>query len=485
MFVGRKDELDSLENLYAKGSFQCVIIYGRRRLGKTTLIKEFAAHKEAIFFTAQEVNDYNNLRLFTELVYSFFNVSPSMGKFEDWNAAFNFIAEKARERRFILIMDEYPYAAQANRELNSIIQNTIDHALKDTGLFLVLCGSQIGFMENEVLGYKSPLFGRRTAQLKIESLNYADAAKLLRGFSPEDMVKTYSCVGGTPYYIVQVDPSRSFEENITALFFTNMGYLYDEPMMLLRQELREPALYNSLITAIASGASKLNDIAQKAGEDPQKASKYLHTLVEMRILRRVYPFGENPAKSRRSIYRIEDNCFAFWYRFVFPLQDAIEKGMGRQGAQKRVFPDLPAYIGKPSFEAICLQYLVLLNRWEQLPFFATQFGTWWGSDPLNHEQTDIDVVLHSETGGEALLGECKWRNEAVGTAELEKLLDKGRLLPGYQKYHYCFFAKSSFTPGAQKLAAEKQVQCVSLADLFRFIDGPGNTFYSKHNGYFN
>jgi AAA+ ATPase superfamily predicted ATPase len=303
--------------------------------------------------------------------------------------------------------------------------------------------------------------------LKIEGLNYAEAAKLLRGFSPEDMVKTYSCVGGTPYYIAQVNPSHSFEENMAALYFTNMGYLYDEPAMLLRQELREPALYNSLITAIASGASKLNDIAQKAGEDPQKASKYLHTLVDMRILRRVYPFGEDPAKSRRSIYRIEDNCFAFWYRFVFPLQDAIEKGMGKQAAQRIVFPALSTYIGKPSFEAICLQYLILRNRRDKLPFFATQFGTWWGSDPLAREQTDIDVVLHSEAGGEVLLGECKWRNEAVGTAELEKLLDKGRLLPGYQKYHYCFFAKSSFTNAAKKLAAEKQIQCVLLADLFK------------------
>jgi AAA+ ATPase superfamily predicted ATPase len=466
MFVGRENELNSLETLFAKETFQCVIIYGRRRMGKTTLIKQFVANREAIFWTAQEANDHHNLRSFSEQVYQFFNIPKTTGSFADWNDAFAFIAEKARERRFILALDEFPYAAQANHELRSIMQNSIDHRLKDTGLFLILCGSHIGFMESAVLGYKSPLFGRRTAQMKIEGFDYLDASRMLRGFSHGDIVKTYACVGGTPHYIAQIDPSVSFEQNITNLYFNSTGYLYDEPLMLLRQELREPAVYNSIITAIAGGASRLNDIANKAGEDVSKTSKYLHTLTEIRLLRKNVPFGENPAKSRKSIYQIADNCFAFWYRYVFLMRDAIEKGAGAAIARQLVFPGLSAFIGKPCFEDICLQYIVRLNQQAKLSFLAAQFGKWWGADPVKHQQTDIDVVAHSADGGEVLLGECKWRNETSGSAEIESLLDKARLLPGYRAYHYCFFSKAPFSAEAARLAEREQVRCVSLADLF-------------------
>ncbi|MDR0287966.1 MAG: ATP-binding protein [Clostridiales bacterium] len=177
MFVGRDKELSVLNKLYEEKTFQMVVIYGRRRIGKTTLISEFITGKPAIFFTAQEVNDTLNLNQFSKQVYNFFDMPVSTRAFVNWNNAFEFLAEKAKNRQIILAFDEFPYAAAANRSLRSILQTAIDHDLKTTGLFLILCGSHMSFMENEVLGYKSPLFGRRTAQIRLDGFDYYDAGK--------------------------------------------------------------------------------------------------------------------------------------------------------------------------------------------------------------------------------------------------------------------------------------------------------------------
>ena len=443
MFIGRDRELTTLTNLYNESTFQMVVLYGRRRVGKTTLISEFISGKPSIFFTAQEVNDALNLRQFSKKVYSFFGLPESTGAFDSWISAFDFIADRAKERQFILAFDEFPYAASANRSLKSILQISIDHSFINTGLFLILCGSQVGFMENEVLGYKSPLFGRRTAQIKLEGFDYCDAGKMLGGFSAQDKVKLYACVGGTPQYLTQVKAAESFEENIKRLYFDKSGYLYNEPAMLLQQELREPAMYNSIITAIAGGASRLNEIATKVGEDSPKVSKYLQTLVNLQIVNKVYPFGENPKNSRKGIYRIADNCYSFWYNFVFPYMPEIESGSGEIIADAVVSGEsLSSFIGSPPFEAICLQYLRRMNAAKMLPITATSFGTWWGTDPVEKRQTDLDVIAANRQTGQIILGECKWRENVRIRAETEKLAGKGHLLPEYTERHYYLFVKS-------------------------------------------
>lgn len=467
MFVGRSDELQVLEKLYAKETFQFVVIYGRRRVGKTTLIGQFIQNKDAIFFSAQEANDHMNLDLFTQQVYAFFNVPKTMGGFRNWDDAFSYIALQAKTRRFILAIDEFPYAAQANKGLKSILQNIIDHQLKDSGLFLILCGSQISFMENEVLGYKSPLFGRRTSQMKIEGFDYLDAARLMKGFNNEDKIKLYSSVGGTPHYLAQIDCALTFEENIKDLYFNTSGYLYDEPLMLLAQELREPAMYNSVISAIAGGASKLNDIATKIGEDSKKTMKYVTSLLNLRIIHKEYPFGDNPAKSRKAVYRISDNCYNFWYRYVFLNRGAIEKGTGAAVADRLVFPTISEFIGKPAFEEICHQYIVRLNQSNRLPFLATGFGCWWGTDDRKRQQSDIDIVVHSKAGEDVLLGECKWRNELDDVSEIKKLMDKAHLLSGYRNYSFYLFSKFAFSAAAKQFEAQTpNLSLISLDMLF-------------------
>jgi AAA+ ATPase superfamily predicted ATPase len=463
VFIGREKELAALNKLYDEKAFQMVVLYGRRRIGKTTMISEFIANKPAIFFTAQELNDALNLSLFSKKIYSFFGIPESTGAFSNWNRAFEFLAAKARERRFILAFDEFPYAVSANRSLKSILQAAIDHELKNTGLYLILCGSQMGFMENEVLGYKSPLFGRRTAQIKLEGFDYYDAGKMLTGFDTEDKLKFYACVGATPHYLAQIKSGESFEENIKRLFFDISGYLFNEPMMLLQQELREPAMYNSIITAIAGGASRLNEIAAVISEDSPKVSKYLHTLVNLQLVNKVYPFGENAVNSRRGIYRVADNCYSFWYGFVFPNIAEIESGSGDIVADTEVFGDrLSAYTGR-LFESVCLQYLQRANRKKMLPFTATSFGSWWGTDPKEKAQSDIDVIAANRNGKQVIMGECKWRKSINTTVETEKLMSKQHLLPEYIERYFYLFTKTSSIKGTENM---ERLSVVSAAGLF-------------------
>jgi AAA+ ATPase superfamily predicted ATPase len=468
MFVSRDHELSELERLYAKGSFQMSVIYGRRRVGKTTLIGEFVKDKPAIFFSAQEANEHLNLRLFSAAVYGFFGIPQGTGDFQDWHGAFTFIAHKAKEQRFILVIDEFPYLVSGDKSVSSILQNIIDHALKDTQLYLIVCGSQISFMETQVLGSKSPLFGRRTAQFRLEGFDYFDAAKMLPGASDEEKIKYYACIGGTPHYLNQIDPGISFEENLIDLYFNPHGYLFGEPAMLLQQELREPAMYNSVIAAVATGSSRVNDISMKIGEDAAKSGKYIKTLTELRILRKSVPFGENPERSRKGLYQISDNCFRFWYRYVFLNSAGIETGAGRSIAENMVFPELSAYIGKPAFEDVCRQYIIRKNRERALPFLATDFGTWWGTDNREKRAADIDIAADNKPQSKALLCECKWRNEPTDAGDVLKLLGKPHLLPGYGEYQFMFFSKSPYTPAAQALAKERaNLRLVTLDALMR------------------
>ncbi|HWQ73717.1 MAG TPA: ATP-binding protein [Syntrophomonas sp.] len=467
MFVSRTEELTALHKLYDKDKFQMIVMYGRRRVGKTTLITEFLKDKPAIFFSAQEANEHLNLQLFSEKVYGFFGLPKTTGVFSNWNDAFLFIADRAKTQKFILAIDEFPYIAASNKSVKSILQNVIDHELLNSKLYLILCGSQISFMENDVLGYKSPLFGRRTAQFQIKGFDYYDAAKMLGNASNEDKIKYYACIGGTPHYLAQIDSSLSFEENITDLLFNPQGYLYNEPAMLLQQELREPAMYNSIISAIATGASRLNDISTKIGEDTSKTIKYVKTLMDLKILHRECPFGDNPERSRKNVYLISDNCYQFWYKYVFLNKASIETGTGKEFAENMVFPELSSFIGKPAFEEVCKQYIIRQNKQKRLPFLATNFGIWWGNDKFEKKNADFDVVADNKAFKKILLCECKWRNEAHDVSEIRKLMSKTYLMPGYDEYNFMFFSKAPYSREAKRLESKtKNLKLITLDMLF-------------------
>lgn len=463
MFVGREEELKKLEELYHKGEFQMVVLYGRRRVGKTTLAIEFAKGKRALYFTALEQSDQNNLADFTEKIQEFFELPSIVGSFVSWAEAFDFLAEQATKEPFVFIFDEFPYAAQRNGALPSTLQIVIDHKLKNTELFMILCGSNQGFMESKVLGRKSPLYGRRTAQMCITPLGYLDAQKMLPGLEAQDAFRYYGCFGGVPYYLSQVDASAGFRENLVKLYFDPSGFLYGEPMGLLRQELSEPALYNSILRAIAGGANKPNEIASKTGVTQTSLPRYLKTLASLGIIERAVPFGENPETSKRGIYRMMDACYDFWFRFVMPYASDVEAGLG--GAIVTALPDaqINNYLGR-RFERLCLEWLTLEAKAQALPIPATTVGSWWGTNPETRRQTDIDVLAADRISKHLLIGECKYREDFNVTDVVESLNDKRALVKGYVADHLCIFSKHQLPETVAK--ANPNVRFVSLEEMY-------------------
>ena len=467
-FVGREQELASLNRLYARGSFQMTVIYGRRRVGKTALVNEFVRDKPHLFFTAQQRSEKLNLQTLSRDIYHTFGLPENTPAFSTWTDALDFVAEKASDgRQMVFVFDEFPYAAQASPTLPSTLQIAIDHALQATSIFLILCGSNQGFMESEVLGAKSPLYGRRTMQLKLMPLNYLDAAEMLPTDDPIRRIEYYAAFGGTPYYLQQIDATASLGENVSRLFFDISGLLYAEPQMLLRQELRQPALYESVLNAIGQGATVPKRIAEKSGLEEKSIGRYLATLLDLGIIERVTPFNETSPKARRSIYRLADPFFAFWYRFVSGRTDLIEAGLGDVAAQSARGADFSTYVGR-QFEGICLQWLILQARKGATPFAPLELGTWWGADPSAREQVDIDVVLANSQNKQLLAGECKWREAFDETAAI-KTLEHRATIPGrYDETFLYLFSKHPVSEGTlQKAAASHgHLHAVSAAELY-------------------
>ena len=444
MFHGREDELEALEKMYHKEKFQMAVVYGRRRIGKTALLNKFISDKNALYLPAEEINDSLNLQKFSTLLGQKMGINhfPAIANWKDF---FLLIKEQLGNQRLILVIDEYPYAAAANKSLNSILQHIIDYDFKETNIFLILCGSSMSFMEDQVLGEKSPLFGRRTGQLKINPLDYYDAAKFYPSASNEDKIKYYVTIGGTPYYLSLIDNSLSFEENIKELYFEISGYLLNEGILLMKQEFREPANYNAVLQAIASGMRTPNEIIGFTKLESSLVSKYLTVLQELNYVIRIIPFGANPLKGKISQYQITENFIAFWYRYVFSAKSEIERGSGII-FHELAMENLPEFIGH-IFEEITRQYLRRLNQNRKLPFVAKTFGTWWGKDKQGNVQ-DIDIILESATSKGLIIGECKWREDFRLAPVLEKLNHRVNHFNQYICHKYLFTKKAIKTTGA-------------------------------------
>ncbi|MDR1271668.1 MAG: ATP-binding protein [Clostridiales Family XIII bacterium] len=441
MFTGRSAELKKLNEMYGSGSFECAIIYGRRRVGKTTLIKEFIKGKKAVYFLAREADGRVNLRGFSNDVYAV-TAKELKGKsfFSDWERAFDYIYQISRDNRLVLVIDEYPYLADGYRPISSIVQTHIDDQFKGSKLFLILCGSSTSFMEEQVLSYKSPLYGRRTAQFKVLPFSFFESLPFLEGFGKEEKAALYGMLGGVPDYLNKINPSKTMRENITGLFFTASGSLYEEPSNLLKQELRDPTTYNGIIEAIADGASRLNEIATKCGMESNKCAKYLKSLISLGIVKKEFPVTE-PSTSKKSIYLLDDMMFRFWYRFVFPNMSGVVSGLGEAIYDFDVEDGVHAYMGF-IFEEICKQYLLEEAKRNALPFFIGNLGRWWGNNPKEKRQEEIDILAFRKEN--ALFCECKWTRSPVDIDVLNDLKAQSELFSYRQKWLW-LFAKTGFT----------------------------------------
>lgn len=457
MFVGRERELSKLQSAYRRDKFEMAVMYGRRRVGKTRLITEFMGDKDAIYFSALEVNAKMNLSNLSRAIMTY-ETGRSIGSFTygSFEECFDALYQISKEKRLIFVIDEYPYLASSFPGISSLLQQYIDLKFKETKLFIILCGSSMSFMENQVLGYESPLYGRRTMQFKINPLDFWESRQFHQNFTEEEKAIIYGITGGIPQYLEYIDDSKSLSENIIDNFFDNTAYLYDEPGNLLKQELREPALYNSIITAIADGASRINEISTKAGMDNPVCSKYIKSLIELGIVRKEKPAMENDAK--RSIYRLDDGMFRFWYRFVAPSVDRICQNQGAV-AYRNIEPQISDFMGQV-FEEMCKQFLWKLNLDGTIDFAKAE--RWWGTNPQLKRQEEIDIIAYDDS--KMIFCECKWRNEKLSRRVAEELLAKSEMFWGKEK-SFILFSKSGFTDDCLALQKDKNIKMFSLADF--------------------
>ena len=462
MFIGREREVAALDRLYESNKFEFAVIYGRRRVGKTALINHFIDNKEAIYFMGVESNEKQNLENFSKSIIEYSSGIEAETSFLSFQAALEYVFKLAERKRLMLVIDEYPYVARSSKSLASTLQLLIDKYKDTSQLMLILCGSSMSYMEDEVLAYKSPLYGRRTAQMKIFPFSFDEACRYLKNYSDEDKALAYGIVGGTPQYLLQMDDRLSIEDNIKNTYLNPISFLYEEPTNLLKQEVREPAIYTAIITAIAVGASRMSDISNKVGEDSNICANYLKSLINLGIVKKETPYGEKT--SRKSIYSIEDNMFRFWYRFVPNNNSVIMRGAA-DIVYRRIEPQLSEYMGAV-FEEICKQYLWKLLLDGNSPVEFSELGRWWGNDPIEKKQTEIDIMGEQDKKT-ALFGECKWTNEKVDLGVLETLIKRSNLF-SYVNVHLYLFSKSGFTKGCIDKANELgNVSLVTYADMLK------------------
>ncbi|WP_302952403.1 ATP-binding protein [Holdemania filiformis] len=467
MFIGRTRELAALDRLYQSDRFEFAVIYGRRRVGKTTLINQFINDKKAIYFMGVESNAKQNLENFSRSILEMETGFKAETTFLSFQAALEMVFQLAEHQRLILVIDEYPYVARASASLASTLQLLIDQYKETSKLMLILCGSSMSYMEDHVLAYKAPLYGRRTAQMKILPFDFEEVCRCFPGYSAEEQALVYGAVGGTPQYLLQIDDRLSVAENIKNTFLDPTSALFEEPENLLKQEVREPALYNAIISAIANGASRLSEISSKVSENTNVCAAYLKNLLGLGLVQKEIPYGDQA--SRKAVYAISDNLFRFWYRFVPQNSSIISRG-AKELAFQRIEPYLSEYMGNV-FEQICMQYLWKLLLAGRSPVFFSELGRWWGTDPREKKQTEIDIMgVQDKTT--ALFGECKWTNEKVDQGVLKTLVSRSQLF-SYTEVHLFLFAKTGFTQGCREMAETlDHVSLISFTEMMELFREP-------------
>ena len=471
MFIGRERELKSLKEFYDKDGIGMTIIYGRRRIGKSTLITEFVKDKRTIFYTATKVGKNRNLELFSKQVFDLLMPGMEDMYFNTTEAVFDFIDKNIGNDKLILVIDELPYWAEKDEALLSILQKYIDTIWSDKNLKIILCGSSLSFMEKKVLSEKSPLFGRRDSQIKLEAFDYLDAAKFVPNYSNEDKAICYGITGGVAKYLAMLNPDKSIDENIIKLFFRSDGYLYDEPRNLLTQEFSDITIVNNIVEQIASGETTLTAIAGKIKEKEQTVLYSVDKLINVGLVEKKKCITEEKNK-KKTQYVLKDFMFKFWYEFIPKATSVIEMGQGELYYQKAVKPILHSFMGAV-FEEMCRYYTLKQGIAGEYGCFVTSVGTWWGVENITEkdgkiraQSADIDVVAISALDKNVVIGECKFKNEKIDKSIYETLVRRGKVLePKYKISKYIFFSLSGYTDWVETLS-DKNVLLLTLDSLY-------------------
>ena len=479
MFIGREAELKFLQDKYTEERGQLIVLYGRRRVGKTETLREFCKDKPHVFFSCTQTTDLVQLRNFSSRMFKE-NIPAKnyISEFADWEKAFRAVLDLPYgNQKKLLVIDEFPYMCRGNKSIPSILQNLWDAELRDSNVMIILCGSAMSFIEKELLSEKNPLYGRATGIYKMKEMGFYDAIKFFPEYSDRDKVLTYAVLGGIPHYLRQWNPKLSVDENIKRNILTKGCILYSEVEFLLHQELRETPIYNSIIEAVALGNTKLNDISQKSLlEDTAKTSVYLKNLMELGIVEREFSVDskiKERANTGRGTYRLTDNFFRFWYAFGFANYSQLEDG-DVDGVYEYVVKPALQEFASFAFEDVCREFVRMLQKKNELPFRYSKMGRWMGkttvrdekaSDGLRTAETEIDLLCIGKDAKEYLVGECKFKGVPFSYSEYLDTLAKLTPLKEKSKFYYALFSESGFDQKILDCAAMNETQLYSLEDI--------------------
>lgn len=453
-FIDRHDEMAVLEEEYRRSEASFVVLYGRRRVGKSELLKEFVKGKRVLYYLATEESEAENCSDFQSVASAMLELPLLEGApFKKWEDAFRYIVEQESGDRTVIVIDEFQYLGKASPSFPSLMQRIWDTILKDRNVMLILCGSLISMMISQTLSYDSPLYGRRTRQIRLEQIPFAHYHEFYEGKSRQELIELYSVTGGVPKYVEQFKDSGDIYEAIRSNVLEKSIYLYDEPYFLLQNEVKEVGSYFTIIKSIAFGNRKLGNIAADLEIKRTSLMVYLKTLMDLGILEREVPVTEeSPEKSRRGLYKIKDNFIKFWFRFVFPNKSFIESGH-TDLAMRRIRANLVDNHIAHVYEDVCREHLWELNGEEAWPFHFLKAGRWWD----NHGN-EIDAVAIDPDGGNIILGECKYWKGEVGVNVLRKLEEKAALVDwrkGDRREWFVLFSINGFADDLVALAKER------------------------------
>ena len=453
-FVDREQEMETLQSEYERKGSALVVLYGRRRVGKTTLISEFIKDKKALFFLASEEAESQNRNTFKEKVAEFIDSDLlRSADIKTWDVLFKAIIDTPFETKPVIVLDEFQYLGKSNPAFPSIFQRIWEEILKDKSVMVILCGSLISMMESQTLAYSSPLYGRRTAQIRLKQIPFGYYNEFFPDKSRRELIEMYSVTGGVPKYIELFSESKDIYSAIQKCVLNRSGYLYDEPHFLLQQEVSEVGSYFSVIKAIAAGNSKLSAIAAMLEIKATSLTKYLKTLIDLDILEREVPITEeNPEKSKKGLYRIKDNYLRFWFAFVYPNMSFIESGHSRivmNKIKKSLVRNHIAFV----YEDVCKERMWELNAEDAWPFHFSKLGKYWDS------KDEIDIAALDPDGKNLILGECKYWVDPVGISVLRDLEAKTAAVSwerNNRKVWYILFSAAGFTDELKAMAQTRE-----------------------------
>lgn len=449
-FIDRERELKFLNDEYKRKDSSLVIIYGRRRNGKTSLIKEYLKDKKGIYFLAtEESNDVNREKFFQMVLNRY---SPRYEpKINNWEDIFKYIVDN--DKKPVIIIDEFQYLGMSNEAFPSIFQKIWDNILKDTSAKVIICGSLINMMYNQTLNYSSPLYGRRTGQIKISQINYNLTKKFYKNAREKKLMEFYSITGGVPRYIEIFKNEKNLFDAIEKNILDKNSFLYSEPEFLLKKEVKDIGNYFSIIKVIADGARKISEIAGKLNIKQTSTTFYLNTLQELGLIKREVPITEkNESKSKKGLYKINDNFIAFWFKFVYPYKDFLEIGNTAyvlNVIKNKFIQSHMSYV----YEDICRE-----NLFETYMNKINKVGKWWD------KHSEIDIVGVNDDEKFVVFAECKYKNSKVGIDVLNTLIEKADTIKEYKSYkkEYVIYSISGFDSKLLKVAREnKNIKLIS------------------------